>query len=121
MTRVKPTKTLAPKKRVSSKALKEHDRAVSCSYRALTRFLFPGRNLKAKVAAWAKGTTEEELFIAFLKVLGFKRNKKNLPDPFKKQYLLEISPEGEKDIRLYSLSGGPMLVFDAKGKFKEWC
>ena len=62
--------------------------------------------------------TEENIFVAFIEMLGFKRKKRGYPHEMKREYILD---EDEEDgVRVYELSGGPMIVFSNTGKFEDW-
>lgn len=59
--------------------------------------------------------TEENIFTAFIEMLGFKEVKR-VPDDFKKQFLREADDE----VVCYTLSGGPIVIFTNTGNFQEW-
>jgi hypothetical protein len=63
--------------------------------------------------------TEEQIFVALLKSWGFKLTKKFTADfDTEKRYF----KERQNGCTLYTMSGGPMVMFERKtGKFMEWC
>lgn len=99
---------------------KRKSRTASCSYQRVTRALFPQRTLKAKIDSWAHGTTDAQVFEAFLKAIGFKPNHKHPPDPFSNRYLRELDKETKTTFIVFTLPGGSMVIFKEDGTFQEW-
>lgn len=62
--------------------------------------------------------TEENIFTAFIEMLGFKLKRSGFPDDRKRQYIREVDEESGSIV--YGMSGGPMVVFTNTGKFEDW-
>lgn len=64
--------------------------------------------------------TDQELFEALIQRWGFKKKQRKTPDLAKQQYIVEVdNEEPEGKLYVYTLSGGPMVIFNDKGEFVE--
>jgi hypothetical protein len=66
-----------------------------------------------------KKLTDEDVFRALIHSWGFKPNRKNMPEVGTKRYLRDVDDEDTKSI-IYTLSGGPVVVFSNTGTFQDW-